>query len=399
MGAARSGKSFLDYSVLVPRRILDCPADGMIALVGHTRYSLERNLLEPMRGLWGESQVGRIRSADGTVVLFGRRCHVFGAGNIGQVAKLQGTSMAYCYGDEVATWKQEVFEMLKSRMDRPHSCFDGTSNPDTPGHWLKKFLDSDTDIYQQHYEIGDNPYIAPEFVAHLKAEYRGTVYYDRYILGRWTAAEGVIYRQFADEPERYRVRTDAEYLKDVDFVTIGVDFGGTRSLTAFVATAVHRGFAKLTALGEHHIPGRKGDIDADRLCGEFVGFVQRLRERYPTLWIRYVYADSEAQYLINSLRKACRLNGLDIPVRDSAKRPVRERIIAANTLLNTGRMRIGEQCQRLAEGLRSAVWDAAKPDTRRDDFTSDIDILDAFEYSWERFIGRLSIPGMRAYGR
>ncbi|WP_331666839.1 hypothetical protein [Lacrimispora sp.] len=45
------------------------------------------------------------------------------------------------YGDEVAEWNQEVFQLLKSRLDKPYSCFDGVLNPEYPHHWLKKFLD------------------------------------------------------------------------------------------------------------------------------------------------------------------------------------------------------------------------------------------------------------------
>lgn len=39
----------------------------------------------------------------------------------------------------------------------------------------------------------------------MKREYAGTVYYDRFILGRWVAAEGAVYRLFADDPERFVV--------------------------------------------------------------------------------------------------------------------------------------------------------------------------------------------------
>ena len=100
--------------------------------------------------------------------------------------------MKYCYGDEITTWSQDVFEMLKSRLSVPGACFDGTCNPTYPRHWFKQFLDSDADIYAQHYVIDDNPTLDSAYVASLKREYSGTVFYDRYILGTWTTAEGVI---------------------------------------------------------------------------------------------------------------------------------------------------------------------------------------------------------------
>ena len=86
-----------------------------------------------------------------------REAYAIGADNLGQVSKLQGSGLAYCYGDEIQTWNEDVFQMLKSRLDKPTSCFDGTTNPDSPNHWFKKFLDSDADIYQMQFCIDDNP--------------------------------------------------------------------------------------------------------------------------------------------------------------------------------------------------------------------------------------------------
>ena len=79
----------------------------------------------------------------------------------------------------------------------------GQETPNKPITLLKNFLESDADIYCQHYTIDDNKFLTKEFVANLKKEYAGTVYYDRYILGRWVNAEGLIYTKFADNPDQY----------------------------------------------------------------------------------------------------------------------------------------------------------------------------------------------------
>ncbi|MDE6579643.1 MAG: PBSX family phage terminase large subunit, partial [Ruminiclostridium sp.] len=74
-------------------------------------------------------------------------------------------------GDEVVTWNKDVFDMLKSRLDKEYSCFDGTCNPDNPNHWFKKFLNrKDLDIYLQEYQIYDNPYLPSIFVEELEKE-------------------------------------------------------------------------------------------------------------------------------------------------------------------------------------------------------------------------------------
>ena len=150
-GATRSGKTYLDCAVTIPQRILAARDEGLLVMLGNTLGTLERNVLEPMRALWGPDLVGIVRtSASGNIVqLFGRKVYVLGADNKKHIARIQGAAFEYAYGDEITTWDEGVFQMLKSRLSCPHSHFDGTCNPDNPQHWFKKFLDSDADIYCQ----------------------------------------------------------------------------------------------------------------------------------------------------------------------------------------------------------------------------------------------------------
>lgn len=192
-GATRSGKTYLDFRWIIPIRIRErVGKDGLAVILGVTKSTIERNVLEPMRNLYGDTLVGTI-SSDNTVWLFGEKCYCLGAEKVSQVSKIRGASIKYCYGDEVADWSEEVFELLKSRLDKEYSCFDGTFNPQYPGHWLKQFLDSDADIFSQTYTIDDNPFLPESFKENLKKEYAGTVFYDRYIRGLWVLAEGLIY--------------------------------------------------------------------------------------------------------------------------------------------------------------------------------------------------------------
>lgn len=145
-GATRSGKTFVDVAYMIPKRVL-AAEDGLIVLMGNTQATVARNVLAPMRRIWGEGLVGNVDQGTGSVRLFGRRAHVLGADTADRVKALQGTGIAYCYGDEVTTWNREVFEMLKSRLDGAESCFDGTCNPAGPEHWFRKFLQSGADVY------------------------------------------------------------------------------------------------------------------------------------------------------------------------------------------------------------------------------------------------------------
>ena len=192
-GATRSGKTYMDYRWVIPKRIRNRKdLDGLVVILGVTKATIERNVLEPMRQQFGDRLVGYI-SSDNSVRLFGEKCYALGAEKITQVSRLRGSSIKYCYGDEVADWSEDVFNLLKSRLDKSYSCFDGTFNPQQPGHWLKLFLDSDADIFYQRYRLDDNPFLDQVFVQELKKEYNGTSLYDRYIEGMWAASEGSLF--------------------------------------------------------------------------------------------------------------------------------------------------------------------------------------------------------------
>lgn len=219
-GATRSGKTYLDFRWVIPKRIRDrAGKDGLTVVLGVTKATIERNVLEPMRRIYGEQLVGSIGS-DNTVKLFGEKCYALGAEKLTQVSKLRGSSIKYAYGDEVADWSEDVFDLLKSRLDKSYSCFDGTFNPKDPLHWLKEFIESDADVFYQTYSIDDNPFLDSTFVSELKKEYAGTVLYDRYILGLWAASEGALFTKY---PEY----TNDETLLYNGIAHIDAAFGGT----------------------------------------------------------------------------------------------------------------------------------------------------------------------------
>ena len=225
-GAVRSGKSFVDTAWVIPQRIIDrIGKSGISVILGVSKSTIERNVLLPMREIYGPKRVSNINS-ENIAVLFGERVYCLGAEKISQVAKVQGASFKYCYGDEVAKWNEDVFEMIKSRLDKSYSCFDGSLNPENPGHFVKRFIDSDVNIYLQEYTLFDNPYLPKDFVENLCREYQGTVYYDRLVMGRWKRAEGLIYQTFTDA-NHYTNATRPQDLERITVRTIACDYGTT----------------------------------------------------------------------------------------------------------------------------------------------------------------------------
>ena len=189
--------------------------------MGVSKGTIERNVLQPMREIYTSELVGTINN-ENIATVFGEPVYCLGAEKMSQVAKILGSSVKYCYGDEIAKWNKQVFEVLKSRMDKEYSCFDGACNPESPNHWLKEFLDDpQLDAYIQKYIIDDNPYLPKKYVENLKQEYAGTVYYDRYILGEWALAEGLIYPMYQDAiVESLPDVPASEYVVSIDYGTM-----------------------------------------------------------------------------------------------------------------------------------------------------------------------------------
>jgi len=373
-GATRSGKTYLDY-YKIPQRVRNASDEGLIILLGNTKGTLERNILDPLRQIWTDKLVGYIGS-NNKVKLFGRECYGLGADKITQVKRLQGSGISYAYGDEVATWHPDVFTMLKSRLDKPKAIFDGTCNPEHPGHWFKKFLESDADIYQMLFHIDDNTFLDKDFVENLKKEYAGTVFYERFIKGLWVAAEGIIYRRFADNSEKYIIDEPPE----VTFANIGVDFGGSGSAHTFNCTGFTRNMKQVITLDEYY---SKEELDPSQLNQAFVDFVKIQLSKYNVV---EVFADSAEQVLIRGLRNALLKEGIALPVKDAYKGRIVDRIRFYSLLHGADKYRILRHCKKTIDAFSTALWNSKKlNDERLDDGTTNIDSLDAQEYSTEKY--------------
>lgn len=408
-GAVRSGKSFVDTAYIVPKRIRDrAGLPGLNVIMGVSKESIERNVLQPMREIYTSDLIGNINNRNVARVC-GEDVYCLGAEKVSQVAKIQGASIKYCYGDEIAKWNKEVFQMLKSRLDKTYSCFDGACNPEHPTHWLKEFIDNvELDIYLQKYTIFDNPFLDPEFVKQLCKEYEGTIYYDRLILGLWKRADGAIYKRFADNPEAFRceivdnISQESEYKQfrkeDITSIEIGLDFGGNQSGHSFVARGYTDNYRGVIALKSRRIMAKdeKEDIDSNRLNELFCEFVQEVIDDYSVCvksgdYVQYcnvesVFWDNAETVLGNSIRNAVEKEFPWIAVKPAKKRPINDRIRCTVKLMGAGRFFITKDCESLQTAFSDAVWDkeVKDKDERLDDGSTDIDSLDAFEYTIER---------------
>lgn len=377
IGATGSGKSFVDYSVVIPKRLLAAKGEGLLVLLGNTKGTLERNILDPMREIWTPDLVGNI-SSDNTVKLFGKKVYALGADNKKHMARIQGATFEYVYGDEITTWNEEVFQMLKSRLRCKHSHFDGTCNPDSPLHWFKKFLDSKADIYQQKYVIDDGV-LPADVVANIKTEYAGTVYYDRYVLGNWAIANGLVYPFFADDQGRYLYTGRIEGLTGTFYVSI--DYG-THNPCSMGLWCV--GNNRAIRIKESYYDSRK--MLKQRTDEEHYTELEHLTTgRY----IQYVIVDPSAASFIETIRRHGKFQVL------AADNNVLNGIRTTAALMNAGKLLIHESCKDAIKEFQSYCWDdeaqedkvVKENDHAMDDIRYFANTILAREYRWADWKG------------
>lgn len=359
VGAVRSGKSYCQISYCIPSRLLERRGKrGLRVILGATRENIERNILQPMRDIFGDSIASTISSQNYSKI-FGEKVYCIGADNIRQVSKIRGSEIAYCAIDEATDINEEVFEMLKSRLSLPWSCCDITTNPASPNHWFKDFIDSKdrgVDIYLQEYTIYDNPFLPEEYIKAIESEYAGTVWYDRYILGKWTLAEGLVFPNFADC--LYSVEPDVIPEK----FCISLDYGTSNPFAAVLWKLVDGtwyGIDEIYYSGRSE-EGQKTDGEYLDMLNNFVKFiVPSLTKTETNAWGRTEEYTSKIRVIVDpsaaSFIALLRRSNIFTPI--SANNDVLNGIRDTNTAIKDGLIKINTRCKNWIREARSYVWD------------------------------------------
>lgn len=383
-GAVRSGKTIMMTIAFIEWAM--AKFDGMsFGICGKTVRSAERNIIAPLMGIGSVRKkyaVKYSRSISLMTVTKGDKTnhfYVFGGKDESSYMLIQGITLAGVLFDEVALMPRTFVDQAIARtlsIDNSKLWFN--CNPENPNHWFYKEWVCKPDEHNAkhlHFLMDDNPSLTQKALEKAKASFTG-VFYDRYVRGLWVAAEGVIYRQFADNPERYIIDTPPQ----IAFANIGVDFGGNNSAHAFTCTGFLPNMRGVVTLDEFH---SKDALDPAELENKFVSFVCRQLEHYNVVEI---YADSAEQVLIRGFRNALARAGIGVPIRNAIKGAIVDRIRLFTSLMGADRYKVMRSCEKTVEALSGALWNAKKlNDERLDDGTTNIDSLDAMEYSVEKY--------------
>lgn len=338
-GAVRSGKSWLATRYTIPDRITSLAGkSGINLILGVSLGNIERNVLTPMRDVYGSQLVGEIRGMENVARVFGEKVYCIGAEKKSQVAKLKGSEVKFCYCDELADVSEDVFEMLKSRLSLPYSECHAACNPAGPRHWLKRFIDTPgLDVFDQHYSIEDNPNLPASYISELRKEYEGTVWYARYIEGRWTLAEGLVY---PFEPEQVAEECEPE---PGEVCYVSMDYGITNP-TAALLFVVRNG--RMLVCDEWVFDSRQ---EGRRLTDEEIydGVKEWLDGRNVDRWVIDPSATSMRELIDRKGEFWC------VPADNRVNRGIQMVTLA----LNAGQLRIDPRCRTLFSELGMYRWD------------------------------------------
>lgn len=357
-------------------------------LAGKTMGALKKNVIRPMLQMleaWGWSYEYVRSGSEPHIDIGSNTYYLFGANTEAAQDSLQGLTAAGAYLDEAALFPKSFVDQAIGRCSVDGWKVWMNCNPAGPHHFIREEYLAGEEIqkkkvYHLHFTMDDNLSISPK----RKEEYKnawphGSVFYKRFILGLWVAAEGLIYQQFADHTQDYLVSSEWLKEKQIMYAVIGVDFGGTKSAHSFTLTGFTAGFKQVVVLDEYYCKKR---IDPKQLQNDFIDFVRRAQSQFK---VYEAYCDSAEQTLIAGLESACIQAHVAINIKNSIKGPINDRIAFYNSLIAQNRWKIMGHCRHIIEAFEQAVYDDKKPnqDVRLDDGLMNVDSLDSTEYSTE----------------
>lgn len=381
-GPVRCGKSH--SSLLRWVRYIECDSpDGELYMIGKTIPALRRNIVEPMKTLLGDEMHHFVGS--GRIRLWGRTIWTLGANDSAAAGKIQGSTSAGTYFDEVTLYPENVFRMATSRTSVSGAKMFGTMNPDSPSHWFKKeYIDrlDQLDFRRFNWTLDDTSFLDPKFLKALKTEYTG-LWFQRFIEGKWVIAEGAIYDMF----DHGRHLIDGS-LEEPDEYIIGVDYG-TGNPTVFILYGVkypHNGRPRCWAEREFFYDSKKAQKQkTDSQYAADLRIFMALRD-HTDVDITKIYIDPSAL----SFKVECEAEGI-WQIAD-ADNDVLNGIRTVSKMMSQGRYKIYRRCGNLIREKPGYVWDAKKAAKGEDaPMKSDDHACDAERYALHSHFGQDSL--------
>lgn len=345
-GAIRSGKTVSMSLSFVMWAMATFNGENF-AMCGKTIGSFRRNVLTILK-LMLRSQGYKVTDhrADNLVVIRKNGTenyfYIFGGKDESSQDLIQGITLAGVFFDEVALMPESFVNQATGRCSVDGSKFWFNCNPDGPYHWFKvNWIDKteEKNLLYLHFTMDDNLSLSEKIKARYRSMYTG-VFFQRYILGLWVVAEGIIYDMF--DAAKHVVESITEAVTGLYYVSC--DYG-TQNATVFLMW--QQGISgKWYCIDEYYYSGR--DETAQKTDNAYADDLEKFINGRK---IKAVIVDPSAASFIALLRE----RGLKVR---KARNDVLDGIRFTGTQLNTGKIAFLDICENTIKEFASYIWDA-----------------------------------------
>lgn len=202
-GSVRSGKTSimsLSFFLWAMGNFNGCA----FAYCGKSVGAVERNIVTPLLSIAYLRRNFDIRYNRGDHVITARRggrenrFYLFGGKDESSYSLIQGITLAGVMLDEVALMPRSFVEQALARCSVSGAKFWFNCNPENPEHWFRKewlLKAPERNALHLHFTMDDNPSLEDATRERYRTMYSG-VFYQRYVLGLWVMAEGIVYDMF-----------------------------------------------------------------------------------------------------------------------------------------------------------------------------------------------------------
>lgn len=338
-GSVRSGKSYIaNWRFLHDLKLTDKRTKAVICAKSQT--TCLENIIAPLNNILGG--VIKYNHQSQQFRLFERDVRVVGANDERSEGKIRGDTFSLALVDEVSILPQSFFKMLMSRLSVKGAKLIGTTNPDSPYHWLKAdYIDraSELNLKTFKFTLNDNPSLDEAYKRDISAEYRG-LWYKRFILGEWCLAEGSIY-DFFDEALHVREKAPT-YAKAY---YLGIDYGTTNPFGAVLIGFNENAHPALWVEKEYYWNSK--EMGYQKTDSDYALDIRREFGDYP---VRMIYLDPSAASFEVELKR----HGMQVK---QAENDVIDGIRHVAMLICNGDLVICKPCVHLIKEFESYVWD------------------------------------------
>lgn len=346
-GSIRSGKTVsmsLSYVIWAMSNF----TEHNFGMCGKTIGSFRRNVLNILKlMLWSRGYKLKDHRADNMVEITKKGVtnyfYVFGGKDESSQDLIQGITLAGCFFDEVALMPESFVNQATARCSVEGSKWWFNCNPDGPFHWFKvNWIDKvkEKNIIYLHFTMDDNLSLSERIKQRYKSQWSG-VFYDRYIKGLWTVAEGIIYDMFDKEKH---IVDDCDCLIDSkSYRYVSCDYG---TQNAMVFLLWNKGTDGVWyCIDEYYYSGRDKKVQKtdSEYADDLIEFLDG-REIYQ------IVVDPSAASFIAELKK----RGFRVK---KAKNDVSNGIRLVSTMLNRCKIKFFSKCKNTIKEFSVYAWD------------------------------------------